>query len=102
MLMTAARLFDGRGDSIVHDPLITVEDGRIVAVIHALSDTAAAGVVRPRTVPVLLRMRAGSSKLLNSRTLPIVTSPGRPPWSTHVRLSSPWLGATYDPGQPFL
>ena len=34
MLMTAARLFDGRGDSIVHDPLITVEDGRIVAVIR--------------------------------------------------------------------
>ena len=32
MLITAARLFDGRGDSIVDDPLITVEDGRIVAV----------------------------------------------------------------------
>jgi imidazolonepropionase-like amidohydrolase len=32
MLITAARLFDGRGDSIVNDPLITVEDGRIVGV----------------------------------------------------------------------
>ena len=32
MLITAARLFDGRGDSIVNDPLIAVEDGRIVGV----------------------------------------------------------------------
>ncbi len=32
MLITAARLFDGRGDSIVDDPLIAVEDGRIAAV----------------------------------------------------------------------
>ena len=32
MLITAARLFDGHGDSIVDDPLIHVEDGRILTV----------------------------------------------------------------------
>jgi imidazolonepropionase-like amidohydrolase len=32
MLIAAARLFDGHGDSIVEDPLIEVVDGRIVSV----------------------------------------------------------------------
>ena len=32
MLITAKRLFDGLGDSIVEDPLIEVLDGRIVGV----------------------------------------------------------------------
>ena len=30
MLITAKRLFDGRADSIVEDPLIEVSDGQIV------------------------------------------------------------------------
>jgi imidazolonepropionase-like amidohydrolase len=40
VLITAARLFDGRGDSIVQDPLIHVEDGRIVSVTQQLTATA--------------------------------------------------------------
>src|SRR5664279_5159193 len=51
-----------------------VPAGRIVAVSHAVSDTAAAGPVRARTVPHDPGVRTGNAGLLNSRTVPIVTS----------------------------
>jgi hypothetical protein len=53
-----------------------VPAGRIMAVSHAVSGITAAGVVRARTVPVRFGVRAGSSKLLDSKTVPIVTSSG--------------------------
>jgi hypothetical protein len=43
---------------------------------RTLSGTAAAGLMRARTVPVRPCVRVGNSRLLNSRTVPIVTSSG--------------------------
>jgi imidazolonepropionase-like amidohydrolase len=37
MQLTAKRLFDGRSDTILSDPLITVEDGRIVELTRSVS-----------------------------------------------------------------
>jgi len=40
MLITAKRLFDGLGDSIVDDPLVEVLDGKIVGAIGLSGGTS--------------------------------------------------------------
>ena len=45
MLIAAARLFDGRADSIVEDPLIEVAAGRIVNVTQRDISTGSSDVI---------------------------------------------------------